>query len=260
MEEKPRPANLAGMFIGGQVPFELVGLIFKAFYSAGIDPKSFELAPIYTDANVTAALEEMRGKLSSNGAAPQITDETVKHRRKPVNTKGGGMKGYLLALISVSPRNRDEMRRQLEKQQQWVPKSLDARIHDLVAQKLIHRDADGYYHPTKKGVVAKAPKADQPVDERGWPVRKKAIRKRVKGEKTQLDYTLRVLEKVWPAAMPLRRLRILFKQKGLRPESASVALHVLKTTGRVESPEKGMYKFVKQQPKETQSDVQSVQP
>jgi hypothetical protein len=257
MEEKPRPVNLAGMFIGGQVPFELAGLIFRAFYSAGIDPKSFELAPIYTDAHVTAAIEEMRGKLSGNGAAPQITDETTKRRRQPANTRGGGMKGYLLALISVSPRNRDEMRRLLENQKHWVPKSLDARIHDLVAQKLIHRDADGYYHPTKKGLGARAPKADEPIVGRAKAPKRV---KRGKGEKTQLDFLLGVLEKAWPAAMPLKRLKRIFKAKGLRPESASVALHVLKTTGQVESPEKGVYKFVKQQPKETQSDVQSSQP
>lgn len=255
MEEKPRPVNLAGMFIGGQVPFELAGLIFKAFYSAGIDPKSFELAPIYTDAHVTAAIEEMRGKLSRNGAALQITDETVKQKRKSPNKKGGGMKGYLLALISVSPRSRDEMRRLLEKQNQWTPKSLDARMHDLVAQKLVHRDADGFYHPTKKGAAVLAPKADEPAEKLG-----KVARKRVKGEKTQLGFVLGLLEKAWPEAVLLKKMRKIFKAKGLRPESVSVALHVLKVKGRVEQPEPAMYKFVKQQPKETQSDVQPSQP
>src|SRR5439155_1730158 len=81
MSDEKRPANLAGMFIGGQVPFELVGLIFKAFYSAGINPSSFELAPIYTDADVADAVEKMGRKLSANGAVPQITDQSAPKRK-----------------------------------------------------------------------------------------------------------------------------------------------------------------------------------
>lgn len=149
MEEKPRPANLAGMFIGGQVPFELAGLIFKAFYSAGINPKSFELAPIYTDANVAAAVEEMGRKLS-NGTPLQIADGTKKRRRAPP-IKGGSMRAYLLSLINEKPRSRAELKTIMTGQTQWNAKSLDARLHDLLKIKMIHRDADDYFHPTKKG-------------------------------------------------------------------------------------------------------------
>lgn len=251
MEEKPHPANLAGMFIGARVPFEFVGLIFQAFYSAGINPKSFELAPVYTDARVTAALEEMQGKL--NGAVPQITDRSKQPRMKRASpARGGGMKGYLLALINLAPRARLEMQRLLQKQSQWTPKSLDARLHDLTAQKLIHKDADGVYHPTKKGTATLAPKAVETKPKfprRGRPRQ---------GELSQLDYLLGVLEKAWPQTRTLKKLRAIFKAKGMRPESASVALHVLKAKGQIEMTAPATYKFV--QPKQETVDVQPSQP
>lgn len=253
MDDEKRPANLAGMFIGGQVPFELVGLIFKAFYSAGINPSSFELAPIYTDANVAAAVEEMGRKLS-NGGVPQITDQSPKRKitRPPL---GGGMKGYILALINVSPRKKDELRRLVQAKGQWEPKSLDARVYDLTAEKKIHKDADDFYHITKKGIAVVAPKAE----EGAAPKQVRRIFKKPKGASTNVQLVLSLLEKSYPDPMTLKKLRTIFKSKDRRPESASVVLHVLKAKGLIEVTEPATYRFVPQPNQETQSDV-DVQP
>lgn len=255
MEDKPNPAKLAGMFIGGYVPFETAGPVFKAFYAAGADPKSFELAPIYQDpAHVTAAIEGLRGQIGSSGAVPQLTDQSSprpERKKRKSGPQTSGMKAYLLRLIGTSPRSRDEMRRLMESQDQWKAKSLDARLHDIAAKKFSYRDADGLYHLTERGRDAIAPKSDEAIAANGAePKPQRSFKKRLKGAKTQVDIILNFLEKAHPEAVPLRKMTAMFKTKGFRKESASVALHVLKAKGLIEMTAPAIYKFVSKPPQE----------
>ncbi len=249
MNDDTRPTNLAGMFIGGAVPFELAGQIFRAFYAAGIDPRSFELAPIYNEAQVGTAIDELRGKLGKPNGVPQITDQSApkkRRNRKPI--VAGSFKAFLLDLITKAPRTRIELRK-LAAGKSWTIKSLDARLYDLLKMKMIVRSSDGAYLPnsTIDSVAIAALQKQQ-----GGKTRRRVTNK----GRTNEELILNLLKKAFPNTVTLAKLRAKFKTKGLRAESASVALHVLKTRGQVERPEPAVYKYVEPQPQqETSSNV-----
>lgn len=248
MNDQTRPPNLSGMFIGAAVPFGLVGEIFKAFYAAGIDPRSFELAPVYTEAQVGTAIDELRGKLGSPNGTAQIADQgKPKLRRKRKLIIDGGFKAYLLNLITMKPRTRDELRA-LSSNKKWDAKSLDARLYDLKSKKLIERNEEGIY----RAIGAVEGSTIVPLQQQ--KPQKVGRRKR---EGSHLGMVLDYLKKAFPNSVPLAKLRAKFKQKGLRPESASVALHVLMLTGKVERPEPAVYKYV--QPKQEIANVEPSQ-
>lgn len=243
MVETKGPATLQGMFIGAQVPFELAGLIFKAFYTAGIKPSSFELAPVYSTAEVEAAIDDMRAKLSTNGSPLQITDGSKPRRKKrkihvPV---GGGMLAYLVSLINETPRNRDELRRLVAARGHWDVKSVDARMHDLLSRKFATRDGDGFLHITEKGRAVASPKAEEVLTT-------KIVRKRRDGKLTGAEAVRLALRPLpFPETMALQDIKKFFKKKNLRADSASVALNVMKTNGEVEAPEPARYRLTQQE-------------
>jgi len=221
------PEHLHALHIGAQVPFRFAGLVLEAFYRAGVDPQTFEIAPVYDNAAAKALAGALQQQLQDQSP---LALPAPKARRA---TKPGSLIGYLETLILKKPRPRAELKRLTEAKGQWQMKALDGRLHDLVHRRqTVVRDGDLY----------KA-NPNPPVDVRLRKLATPKLKKVPKGT-SQVEVIEHALRKAHPQYLTLRQLHRVFKARKLRIGSASVALGSLIAKKRVARVAPATYVYV----------------
>lgn len=212
-------------------------------YAHSIGASLIDIAPEFRE-QIEALTEALPSAPAMNGThAPQIADQSKPARKGRAATGDelkGTCKGFILKYLRRRPRHPRELRQlATEKEVTWDIKGIDARLSELKQKGLVLITQHGWDLTDEGRAYSKHALVSSNE------VRNKKAGRVPRTGKTHVDLAEEILKEVYPSFVLLGHVRAEFKRQKLRPNSASTALHRMKSRGRcVAGAEPATYQWI----------------